>query len=168
MRIAICSDSHDNMVNIKKFLDYCNKERVELIIHCGDVTEEATKTFFLNNFSKKIEFIEGNADISGQKRIKRTNKFQKIKHAPVPFSELNIDGIKIAACHEKSKAKRLALKNLYDIIFYGHSHKPWKEKINQTYLVNPGNLAGMFYRASFAVYDTLTRKLELKILELMN
>jgi predicted phosphodiesterase len=32
-------------------------------------------------------------------------------------------------------------------------------------LVNPGNLAGMFYKATFAIYETKTDKLELKILE---
>jgi len=32
-------------------------------------------------------------------------------------------------------------------------------------LANPGTLAGMFSKATFAVYDTSTNNLELKILE---
>lgn len=162
--IAICSDSHDNIPNIKTFLDYCKKNQVARIIHCGDVTEDATVDFFKNNFTGKIDFVPGNAEISEQTRVKRTNRFQKIKHRPIPFITISIDGLYFAACHTRDKAKRLAEKKLYDIVFYGHNHKPWQEKRGESYMINPGNLAGMFYPASFAVYDTTNRKLELKIL----
>ncbi len=52
-----------------------------------------------------------------------------------------------------------------DIIFYGHTHKPWIEEQNQIKIVNPGTLGGVFQKATFALYDTGDRKLELKILE---
>ena len=32
-------------------------------------------------------------------------------------------------------------------------------------MINPGELAGQFYKPTFAVYDRTTEKLELKILE---
>jgi hypothetical protein len=173
MQIAICSDSHDNIVNIEKFLNYCKKNKIEKIIHCGDVTAESTKQIFKNEFPNKITFVEGNAEIEVQEkttcgeqgRTKRTNRFQKIKRAPIPFLELEIDKLKIAACHTREKAKRLAEKNIYNIVFYGHNHKPWQEKINSTYIINPGNIAGMFYRASFATYNTTTKNLKLILLE---
>lgn len=163
--IAITSDSHDNLVNIKKFTDFCNNGGVELAIHCGDVTEKETEKFFQDNLNAPIHFVGGNADIANQEKFKRTNRFQKIKHEPIPFLDLTIDNIKIAACHTREKAKRLALSKKFDIIFYGHNHKPWQEKLGRSYLVNPGNLAGLFYRASFATYDTKTKKLELVILD---
>ena len=165
MRIAITADSHDNLVNIKKFTDFCNTNKVNLVIHCGDVTEKATEKFFIDALKAKIMFIGGNADIVNQEKFKRTNRFQKIKHEPIPFLDLTIDNIKIAACHTRVKAKHLAGKNKYGLIFYGHNHKPWQEKLGRAYLVNPGNLAGLFYRASFATYDTRRRKLELIILD---
>ena len=54
---------------------------------------------------------------------------------------------------------------LGDNIFYGHNHKPWEQTMGKTKLVNPGTLAGMFYKASFAVLDLEKSKLELIILE---
>jgi len=192
MLLAITSDSHDNLVNIKRFIDFCNVKKVDLIIHCGDVTEKETERFFIDNLKAPIRFAHGNADIANQEKLKRTNRFQKIKHSPIPFLEFDIDGIKISACHTREKAKRLALSNKYNIVFYGHNHKPWEEKMYPSHatacihaplsgvhgckdlfqrddtpvrLVNPGNLAGMFYRASFATYDTRTRKLNLIILD---
>lgn len=168
MLIAICSDSHDNIANINKFLNYCAQHQIKTIIHCGDITEDETKKYFTANFTGKINFAAGNAEISVQKQLKCTNRFQKIKRRKIPCLDLEFDKIKISACHAKSKAIQLAKKNIYNIVFYGHNHKPWQEKINQTIVANPGNLAGMFYRATFAVYNTDNQKLELKILDLIN
>lgn len=169
MLFAICSDSHDNIVNIASFLNYCKKNKIDSIIHCGDVAEDETKKYFENNFADKIYFVEGNADISSElDKVRRTNRFQTIKRSPIPFLDLEFDNIRIAACHTKVKAARLAEKNIYHLVFYGHNHKPWQEKIGKTYVINPGNLAGMFYRASFAIYDTQLKKLELKILDVIS
>lgn len=163
--IAICSDSHDNMPNIEKFLKYCRENKIKTIIHCGDVTTQQTRTFFTENFNGIIYFADGNAEIQQQKPQKRTNKFQKIKRNPVPFVEIPKNNVALAACHQRDKALRLARKNKYDFVFYGHSHKPWKDKINNTTLINPGTLAGMFYRATFATFDTTTNKATLMLLD---
>ena len=53
----------------------------------------------------------------------------------------------------------------FNLVFHGHTHKAWEEKINETRMINPGELAGQFYKPTFAIYDTETDKLELKILE---
>jgi predicted phosphodiesterase len=39
------------------------------------------------------------------------------------------------------------------------------KKEKNCYLANPGSLAGIFYKATFAILDTRSKKLELKILE---
>jgi len=136
------------------------------MIHCGDITTLETKKYFQENFRGKIYFVEGNADITSieqEKSIetKRTNRFQVIKRAPVPFLELIVDQIQIAVCHKKDKAIRLAKKGFYHFVFFGHTHKPWQEKIDKSFIINPGTLAGMFTPPSFATYNTTTKQLEL-------
>jgi predicted phosphodiesterase len=70
-----------------------------------------------------------------------------------------------------------------DIIFYGHTHKPWIEDVvgniptlpgyghpsrgGELKIVNSGTLGGVFARATFAVYDTEKSEPELKILDLL-
>jgi len=81
------------------------------------------------------------------------------------FGEIKIGVKKIAFCHFPEVAAELVKKQKYNFVFYGHNHKPWLEQVDKTKLVNPGNLAGIFYKATFAIYDTRTDKLELKILE---
>ena len=55
----------------------------------------------------------------------------------------------------------------YDLVFYGHTHKPWAEKIGNCLLANPGELAGQRFKPTFAIYDIQKDKLQLKILELV-
>ena len=62
-------------------------------------------------------------------------------------------------------AKQLAASKKFDLVFCGHTHKPWEEKIGVCSLINPGNLSNLIHKASFAVFDLESDKLELKILE---
>ena len=84
------------------------------------------------------------------------------------FGQIELDNKKIVFTHHLKFAQALANTEKYDLIFYGHSHQPWEEKIGNCQIVNPGTLAGLFYKATFAVYDTKEDKLELKILEKLN
>jgi hypothetical protein len=72
---------------------------------------------------------------------------------------------KIAFTHFPDIAKKMAQSGKFDLVFYGHTHRPWDEKIGNCHMINPGELAGQFYKPTFAVYDTATGGLQLKILE---
>ena len=169
MKIAIFSDSHDNILNLEKFLEWCQKNKIKQLIFCGDLCAPSTLKEVLGpKFKGKIHLVFGNV---GDKNleIEVASNFPHIKHHG-DVGEIKICNKKIAFTHFPQKAKELASTGKYDIIFYGHTHKPWIEKITvkktkPVYLVNPGTLAGMFYKATFAVYDTKKNKFELKILE---
>jgi putative phosphoesterase len=157
MKVAIISDTHDNLENLKKFFEFSKKERIEILIHCGDVCNGETLKEIEKNF-KKIYLCLGNADIKDSllKEAKKSKIFEK-------EGKIEIGGLKIGFCHMFN----LKEKNLKDFEFYffGHSHWPFLKKEGKCYLANPGNLAGLFYKATFAILDTKTKKLELKILE---
>jgi putative phosphoesterase len=186
MKIAIFSDSHDNVPNLEKALEWLKSQDVKVIIHCGDLCNPATlSNVIVPNFSGQIHLIHGN--VSDRKSLEKVAlEIENVKlHGD--FGELVLDQKKIAFVHKPEEARQLAETGKYDLVFYGHSHKPWVEqlqiKVDQTadkhgeisarqrnlsksvLLVNPGTLAGLFYKATFALYDTKTDKLELKILE---
>lgn len=165
MKIAICSDSHDNLTNISKFLLYCNQNGIKTIIHAGDWCAPGTLRFFRENFKGKIYGVYGN--VFDEKNMAKFAKEQRIKIAGDELA-VSVNKIKIMITHFPDNAKKLASAGKFNVVFYGHNHKPWLEKIGQTYLVNPGTLAGMFTRATFAIYDTTTRKFNLKILDQIN
>ena len=164
MRIAIVADSHDNIPNIEKFLDWANKNQVDLIIHCGDL---AAPSVILKEFGPKfsgpIHFIHGNvADKELNEEVAK-----KFKHVTChgETGQLKIDRKIIVFCHYPWLAEKMAKTQKYDLVFYGHDHTPWEKQIGKTRLLNPGTLAGMFNKATFAVYDTKTDKVELILLE---
>lgn len=165
MKIAIVSDTHDNVPSFKKAIGWIKKEKIKTVIHCGDIFKPETIKEGLKDFEGNVHIIFSPADADFS-RIPR-NSFKNIKNVKIyeEFGEFKKDGKSIAFTHFLEIAKELAMTKKYDLIFYGHSHKPWEETIGKTRLVNPGNLAGIFYRPTFAIYDTKTNKLELKILE---
>jgi hypothetical protein len=181
-KIAIISDSHDNEVNIKKALDYINKKHIKILIHCGDITSPCTlDETIISNFIGEIHIVFGNTDDAEAlvETVKNLLSGRKNVKVHGDRGEININGKNIGFCHYPDEAKKLALTNQFDIVFYGHTHKPWLDKLKveskklkvtrvgsrEMLLVNPGTLAGLFNKATFAIYDTFSGKLELKILE---
>lgn len=156
MKIAIISDTHDNLFNLKVFFNFAKKENIEAIIHCGDTAHSETLENILENFSGKVFLSFANMDFREEFDIFKNNERLKIFE---DFGEAEIGGLKIGFCHFPELARANAEK--YDFAFYGHTHKPWLEKIGNCFVANPGNLAGQYYAASFAVLDTSANHLSL-------
>lgn len=165
MKIAIVSDTHDNLANFKKAISLIEKEKIKFLIHCGDIFEPETIKEVLKDFSGKAHFVLSEVEEDYFKNLEKDyfKYFPRLKIWQ-KFGEIKINKKKIAFTHSPKTAMSLALSQKYDIVFYGHLHKPWETKIKKTKLVNPGNIAGLFFRPTFAIYDTKTEKLELKIL----
>lgn len=165
MKIAIISDTHDNLPNFKKAISWIKKEKIKIIIHCGDICMPGVLKEAIKNFSGKIHIVFGNVDGAQLCMAKMVNKNllpNVILHGE--RGKIKLGGKKIAFVHFPEIARELAYTQKYDLVFYGHNHKPWEEKIKNCRLINPGNLAGLFYKATFAVYDTKNNNLELKIM----
>ena len=166
MKIAILSDSHDNAPNIEKALEWINQNKIDQIIHCGDLCAPSILAEILAPaFSGPIHLVFGNVE-DRDLMPKVVKDFPNVKHYG-DVGEIEIDKKKIAFVHFPDKAKELARSGKYDFVFYGHTHKPWEEKFNDCRLINPGTLAGLFNKATFAFCDTKTGLFELKILEKM-
>lgn len=164
MKIAIISDSHDNIPNLEKFLIWANENKIEMIIHCGDIAAPSmVEKIIAPKFTGPIHLVHGN--VSDRDLLESICAL--IPHVTLHGDEghLEVEGIKIAFCHFPEQAKELAESGGYNLVFYGHTHKPWIEKIGQTTLSNPGTLGGIFSKATFSFFDTKTNNLELKLLE---
>ncbi|MDD4333289.1 MAG: YfcE family phosphodiesterase [Patescibacteria group bacterium] len=164
MKIAIISDTHDNVPNLEKALLWMKENKIKKIIHCGDLCAPSIlSNVLVPGFAGDIHMVFGNVedrDILPQ----IAKDFKNVKHYG-DLGEIELDNKKIAFLHFPDKAKVLAKSGKYDYVFYGHTHKPWLETIGHCQLLNPGTLAGLFYKATFAVWDTESGKLELKLLE---
>lgn len=163
MKIGIASDSHDNLATLKKFTDYCNREKIETVIHCGDVAERETLKTLVKALDAEILLSLGNAD-HDHRLAGPTDKANEARiFRGLGIAE--IGGLKIGFAHYRETGLKFCGNGKFDFIFYGHTHKPWMEKMNGCVLANPGNLAGLLYKATFATLETSTRKLDLKIVD---
>jgi predicted phosphodiesterase len=80
------------------------------------------------------------------------------------FGVLNLAEKKIAFTHYPVTAEKLAEIGKYNLVFYGHNHKPWEEKIGHTILLNPGEIQARDGKPTFAIYDLAKMKAKLVIL----
>ena len=151
MKIAIVSDTHDNIDNFNKIIDFLHKENIGTILHCGDICNQEIIDQALKNFKGEIMFVRGNGDF-------------ELHNIPEKL-EIELGDKKIFFNHYPDIAKKKAESGKFDLVFYGHTHRPWVEMIGNCKLVNPGEVAGQRFKPTFAIYDTETDKLQLKILE---
>jgi len=168
MEIIIISDTHGNVANFKKVVGWANSKKIQTILHCGDIGDKESLEESLSVFKGEFLGVFGNMDQGSKVLIDDYNKISKVKVSE-NILETEIDKKRIAITHFPDTAKKLAQSGKFDIVFYGHTHRPWDERVpsgsGECHMINPGELAGQFYKPTFAIYDTSINKLELKILE---
>lgn len=152
----VISDSHDNMMMLEKISDLILKRNITHVFHCGDFVAPFTLPLLMRN---GVEFfgVFGNND--GERLLLKEKSKNKIFPSP---HELEIEGKKIAMFHEPYLLESVAQSNMYDFIFYGHTHKADIRKVGKTLIVNPGESCGYLTgKATIALLDPKTGSAEL-------
>ncbi len=157
MKLAIMSDSHDNIWNLERALSMIGKEKADLIIHCGDFVAP----FMLKELEKAripVYGVLGNNDGSGFLLAKTA--FSELKGITLfeITGHLDLEGFSLAFTHQRIVAEGLAATGRYDLVCYGHSHIHRLETVGKTLLLNPGEIMGKEGHPGFCTVDTLTRK----------
>ncbi len=164
MRIAVLSDIHGNLAYLEMAKKIIDTEKLELVVVCGDIQDVETLQE-LDGWKQHVYIVLGNADYEIRYKLDAGLIWTERAEIFLDFGVLNIGGAKIAFCHYPRMAERLAEENKFDIVFYGHTHKPWEEKKGKTVLLNPGEIQARDGRPTFAIYDISKMKAELKILK---
>lgn len=160
MKIAVFSDIHDNLVRWEEAAVIIKDEKIDTGICCGDLLSIETLEVVAKSF-KKLHLATGNGDYM-IKRAKGLMPENVEHHGNVGLVEFGSK--KIAFCHYDWLAKKLFESKNYDIIFYGHSHTPWEKREGEHLMLNPGEVAGQFGQASFAIFDTANLRAQLQLL----
>lgn len=180
MKIAVISDTHDNLANLEKFLELAERNNIESIIHCGDVTTPETLSWLADRFVGPIKLACGNMEIRREEFPQVVKRHKNLEiFTEIGKWELEIRGVpaRVAFVHKPEKTVQLATSGEYVFVFYGHTHKPWirevantkdspsghsqGESLVATIVANPGTLGGVFTAPTFAVLETATGQLEL-------
>ena len=140
MRIGVVSDTHNNIRNINNIISIFNRERVEKVIHTGDISKAKSLELF-SKLEPPMIGVYGNND-----RIESDLEETALKHnfnfQQPPFS-LVLGNKKIAIFHEPDGIEDyLKQHNDLDLVLHGHTHRFRQEKRGGIMYFNPGESAG--------------------------
>ncbi len=149
MLIGVISDTHDHLDNIVSAISLFQERKVDLIIHLGDIVAPFCLDFF-NNSGIEWMGIFGNND--GEIEILLKKSGGRLSKEP---REEDIAGKKVLMVHTGYLVvENLARTGYYDLILYGHTHRPVIKKIGKTLIVNPGEACGLLTKkATVAIVD---------------
>lgn len=160
MKIGVISDTHDNVLMIKKAVELFNAEDVQLVIHAGDIVAPFAIEAMKGSRCRVIAVL-GNND--GEKII-LAKEFENIGELHANMAQIEVGGRKIAVVHYSDSVEALALSGQFDIVIYGHTHKLDVRK-GRTLVVNPGECGGWVTgKCTVALIDL--DKLDVEIREL--
>jgi hypothetical protein len=150
MLIGIISDTHDNMPQIKKAVDLFNERNAEHVIHAGDFTSPFTFRI-LKDLKCGFTGVFGNND--GDKLLLRKISEERVFNQPYIFE---LGDRKIVVMHEHHIADALADSGHYDVVIYGHTHKPEIRTVKNTLVINPGEAGSWLYGKSTVAIANLS------------
>ncbi|MDD5065419.1 MAG: metallophosphoesterase [bacterium] len=161
MLVGIMTDTHENMENIRKAVDFFNKKGVELVLHCGDIISPITFKEF-DRLNCRMELVFGNND---GERVFLVQRFREKGTFHVPGWESKLDNKKFIMMHEPVGVEALAESQKYNYIIYGHTHLQDIRKIGKSLIINIGETGGWLNEIStIGILDTV--KDEVKVITL--
>ncbi len=159
MFIGIISDTHDDLPVVRKAVKFFNRKNVGHVIHAGDLISPFTIEVF-KGLDCRFTGIFGNND--GDKLLLKDKSEGRIHNQP---HIMTLHGRKIALLHEPDVVNALADSGHFDLVIYGHTHRPDVRTVKNTLIVNPGKASGLLKgRATVAVVDL--DKMEAEIAEI--
>ncbi len=139
MKIAIISDTHNNLHNIQAVRQLILSEKIDAIIHCGDLTDADVLDYF-GDF--RLYCVYGNGDFAFE--IKERLNWLNTENQSGDYLDLTLGSKRIFVTHGQmiSSLRKAVDSGIYDYVFHGHTHRFKDEQVGRTRVINPGSLGG--------------------------
>ncbi|MCL6611714.1 MAG: phosphodiesterase [Peptococcaceae bacterium] len=146
-RVAVVSDTHGDAACWAAMAGGALME-ADMVVHAGDILYHGPRNpvvsgydpgrlaEMLNGFAKPILFARGNCD---------SDVDQLVLDWPVqsPYLFAQVGPGRILACHGENLGREeminLARRYKADIFIFGHTHRPFLERVENVILLNPGS-----------------------------
>lgn len=160
-KIALFSDTHDNLPHLDRALEQANAAGATTLLHCGDLCAPFVLARIAQNFTGAIHVVFGNNDGDGRLLQTIAAQYPTVTLYGI-YAELTIANRQIAMIHYPEPARRIAQSGQLDLVCYGHDHQKYHEQIAKCHLVNPGELFGMHGAPTWGLYDAATHAYSLQ------
>jgi len=138
VKVGILSDSHDHRGAAEGALLLFRAEGVGMVLHLGDVCSPSvlagygeTAIPFLGVFGNNDSDRDGLQNATG-------GAFRQGPHIET------VDGRKILLAHSYEQLQgELSGQGRFDLVLFGHSHRPLTMRVGKALVVNPGESCGL-------------------------
>jgi uncharacterized protein len=162
MLIGAISDTHDNLPQIEKAVQYLNERKVGLVLHAGDYVAG----FAIPRLAKlncPLIGVFGNNDGDHELLKKRFSETSNCKLHD-RFAQVTVEDYRIALLHghEAELLSTIIDSGYFDSVIHGHSHYVGVERRGKTLAINPGELCGYLTgKSTIALLDTVKNQAEI-------
>lgn len=166
MKICIVSDSHDNRPLLKAAVEEAKTLGAKAVLHCGDVVAP-TALRPLQEVGLPVHVIHGNNMGDTYAMFMLAQEPGSVIYYHGMDAGLDLGGRRIFLVHYPHYAEALALTGDWDMVCCGHDHRPAVRAVanvkdGETWIVNPGTVAGVGPRATYIMGDLETMTFEIR------
>ena len=138
MRIAVVSDTHNNLRNVTRIVELLNAARVERVVHTGDITQARTLEV-LARLHAPLVGVYGNNDEREEIAPVAAQFAMQLVEGHLSFEAA---GRRVGVIHDPFHIDD-ALVAAHDLVLHGHTHRLVLARRGSALLFNPGECAGM-------------------------
>jgi len=158
MKFGILSDSHDNFWRMEEALPHL--QQCGAVLHCGELISPFMVKQLADGLGDiPVHLVWGNNDGDHRAVAELAAKSGSFKLYG-ELAVLNIEGLRIAINHYPEIGKSLAQSGEYNLVCFGNNHIASLQEINDTVLLNPGEILGLNGRSTMVLFDLNTRQSE--------
>ena len=136
MRIGIISDTHDSGRYVRRALEVFAEQKVECILHAGDITGCSTASTLAMAPGSRMIAVFGNCDTERLSLRSAIETSGGEIHDRVFDGQ--VDGKTVCMMHIPRGINHAAASGKYDLIVFGHTHRQDIQRSSTTLVVNPG------------------------------
>ena len=170
MKICIVSDSHDRADALMQAVREAKAEGAAAVIHCGDLIGAQSLKPALS-VGLPIHLIHGNnaGDATALHNLVQSGGGLLRYHGP--DARIELDGRRIFVVHYDHYGYAMACTGDWSLVCCGHSHRAEVRKVanvsgGETWLVNPGTVAGLAAPPTWALGNLDAMRFEVRELGL--
>ncbi|MDH5538262.1 MAG: metallophosphatase family protein [Rhizobacter sp.] len=166
MKVCIVSDSHDRADALAQAVHEAKAQGAETVIHCGDLIGAQTLKPALA-VGLPVHLIHGNNIGDPQALHKLVRRSDGLLNYHGADARVELAGRRVFLVHYDDYGYAMACTGDWELVCCGHSHHAEVRSVvgvngKQTWLVNPGTVAGLSAPATWALGDLATMHFEVR------
>lgn len=168
MKVCIVSDSHDRADPLARAVHDGAADGAAAVIHCGDIIGTQTLRAAMS-VGLPMHVIHGNNLGDPISLCRWSNESGGLLRYHGADARLELGGRRVFVVHYPEYGYAMACTGDWDLVCCGHSHCAGIERVqnvkdSQTWMVNPGTIAGLAAPATWILGDLDAMHFELRTL----